>query len=483
MAKITKKLGKFIVFLAVLRLIACLALAPLTASAVDLPYPEGSLIKGLGPQVYLISNGLKRWIVDEKAFNGLQLNWAKINTVDEGILSQYPTGSEIKSGNTYPDGLLIKGSTPEVYLIAKSKRRWIPDETTFNTLGLAWQNIFIISDEKLEHISRGEKISSLDYAPYRPETIITETPDRSAEATKIRFEFKTAGVWDASDIVFETFLEGKDNNWVQTNKQYRDISLPQEPQSYTFFVRAKEKDGLADLTPANYQFNINLSPNYRKVKINGGSAKNADYQKEKLELYNNTDQTIDITGWTLTAEKKGSTFTIPQAYFIPKYTDLAFNVNLQLKSDQKAIIFTQPSPIGYSRDIKSQYGFQINKCVGYLNHTYNFNPELPKQCPKIELTDEETSIYGQACADSAKKLGTCQLLTNDFLKKCTANCQALLKEKVGYDSCVTNHRYDIDFIKNQWYLYIGSTNDFWKNSEDAIILKDEHGLVVDRYEY
>ncbi|MFH1226091.1 MAG: lamin tail domain-containing protein [bacterium] len=481
--KIIKKLGKFLVFLAILRLIACLTLAPITANAAELPYPEGALIKGPGPQVYLISNGLKRWIVDEKTFTGLQLNWAKINTVNEWILSQYPAGKEIKSGNTYPDGLLIKGSTPEVYLIAKSKRRWIPDEATFNTLNLSWQNIFIINDEKLERISRGEKISSLDYLPDRPETVITETPAASAEATKIRFKFKTAGVWDASNIVFETFLEGKDNNWVSTSKPYRDISLSQEARSYTFFVRAKEKDGLADLTPANYQFTVRLSPNYHKVRISGSSVKSADYQKEKLELYNNTDKAINITGWTLEAEKKGSTYTIPQAYFIPKYNDLGFNVNLELKSDQKTIIYTQPSPLGYSRDVKSQYGFRLNKCVGYLNYTYDFNPPLPKQCPKIELTDEETNIYGQACADSAKKLSTCQLLTNDILKKCTANCQALLKEKVGYDACVANHRTDIDFLKDQWQIYIGATNDFWKNSGDAIVLKDEHGLVVDRYEY
>ena len=480
--KIKHIIIKIAILTAILRLVILPLAMPLTAQAADMAYADGVLLKGAGPEVYLISNGLKRWIASEQAFNDLDLNWQKIIVVSGETLKNYPTGQDIKNGGSYPDGLLLKGSGPKVFLITGNKRHWIPDESTFVALGLNWQNIQTINDRRLEKIYWNGDLASLSQTVYRPETILSETPAKTSEDNNVRFEFKVANLWDASDITFETFLTGKDNKWVATNRQYRDIYLPKENQNYTFYVRAKNHDGYVDLEAASYDFSVRLSPYYGQVTISG-SPKNSNYQNEKVELYNKSQKPINITGWTLTNEKSGATFTVPQAYFIPKYTDLAFNVNLELGSGDKVTIFTQASPLGFGRDIKTQYGFQLNQCSGYLNNTYDFSPKLSNQCPKIELTPQEEKTLDRACQDTIKKLSACQPLTGKVIDGHSRSCVEFLKEKMSYESCVNTHRSDAKFLKGQWYVYIGAANNYWRDHDDALILRDERGLVVDRYEY
>ena len=64
--------------------------------------------------------------------------------------------NSIPRGQDFPSlGHLVKGSSPEVFLLEKGKRRWIPDEATFNAMGLDWQAVREISDEDLNSIPRG----------------------------------------------------------------------------------------------------------------------------------------------------------------------------------------------------------------------------------------------------------------------------------------------------------------------------------------
>ena len=80
---------------------------------------EGALIKGLSEKVYVIENGLKRWIKTADIFNKLSYSWANIVLVSENFLNNIPPGKEINSASQYPDRTLIKGNNPPVYLIEK----------------------------------------------------------------------------------------------------------------------------------------------------------------------------------------------------------------------------------------------------------------------------------------------------------------------------------------------------------------------------
>jgi hypothetical protein len=70
--------------------------ATTTPEVIDPKFAEGTLIKGVGPEIYLITKeGNKRWITDEQTFNNLKKDWSAILFVSEGILNQYPLGEPL----------------------------------------------------------------------------------------------------------------------------------------------------------------------------------------------------------------------------------------------------------------------------------------------------------------------------------------------------------------------------------------------------
>ncbi len=58
-------------------------------------FPDGTLIKGTGQMIYLIENGVKRLIPDMETFNAMGLNWNNVITVDDQRLWNIPTGIPI----------------------------------------------------------------------------------------------------------------------------------------------------------------------------------------------------------------------------------------------------------------------------------------------------------------------------------------------------------------------------------------------------
>ena len=64
----------------------------------------------------------------------------------------------------YTAGVLVKGSGPEVYLITdEGTRRWIPDETTFVSMGYSWSAIATVNDLELEQYPLGDPLTDKDY--------------------------------------------------------------------------------------------------------------------------------------------------------------------------------------------------------------------------------------------------------------------------------------------------------------------------------
>lgn len=58
----------------------------------------------------------------------------------------------------YRDGVLVKGSRPEVFVIQGGRKCWIPDPATFKAMGYDWNKIIVIPDSELERIPRGPDI-------------------------------------------------------------------------------------------------------------------------------------------------------------------------------------------------------------------------------------------------------------------------------------------------------------------------------------
>jgi hypothetical protein len=179
-------------------------------------FPDGTLIRLKGEtQTYVIQGGRKCYIPDLETFQSRGYSWDQVKEVDQATLDSIFTGIPIQSvkppfqytppgqapgvqppppvqpqppssvpppsssqpdgsstippttGPTpyqpqpqssvmsFPNGTLIKGSGPDVYLIENGVRRLIPDMETFNTMGLNWNNVTNVDDQKLGNIPMG----------------------------------------------------------------------------------------------------------------------------------------------------------------------------------------------------------------------------------------------------------------------------------------------------------------------------------------
>lgn len=67
-------------------------------------------------------------------------------------------GTVSPTAGGFSDGSLLKGSGPEVFLIEDGKRRHVPDPATFTALGLDWGKVRTIGDEELSRIPLGEPL-------------------------------------------------------------------------------------------------------------------------------------------------------------------------------------------------------------------------------------------------------------------------------------------------------------------------------------
>jgi len=389
-------------------------------------FGEGMLIKGLSEKVYVIENGLKRWIKTADIFNKLRYSWANIRSVSEDLLNNTPLGKDIARNYQYPDGTLVKGSEPPVYLIEKGLRRWIPNPQIFAARAFKWQNIIQAEDKILDRIKKGDDISPSP-PNHQPQTSILDGPCKQYQDTipiiKIsQIEFKYSGRnshGSTTDLKFETFLVGYDEEWKSSwgSSYTRKITLPAENKIYTFYVRAKTKDGYYDTTPAFCKFRVNLSPYHGQVEISSVSGRSTDPANERITLrVRSSGEAINITGWTVKANKR-IPITIPKAVK-SVYSNSVYNHkrDLILEAGERVTIYGGSSPIGIS-------AYKVNKCLKYFDN------------------------------------------------------------KLEYDACRYEHNQDPDFFKKEWRIYLNRSSEFLAKEDEEIILKDKDGLVVDRYSY
>jgi hypothetical protein len=68
------------------------------------------------------------------------------------------TSYQTQPQSFFPDGTSIKGSGPDVYLIQNGVRRLVPDMETFNAMGFNFANIIKVDDQRLGGIPLGTPI-------------------------------------------------------------------------------------------------------------------------------------------------------------------------------------------------------------------------------------------------------------------------------------------------------------------------------------
>ena len=105
--------------------------------------------------VYMIEDETKRPIPSPDVLKENNLSFSNIETISEEELESYAQGENL----TYPDGTLIKGSGPGVYLISEGKKRPIKSAKALIRLGYQWKNIKKIADKELSSLEDGSSIT------------------------------------------------------------------------------------------------------------------------------------------------------------------------------------------------------------------------------------------------------------------------------------------------------------------------------------
>ena len=212
--------------------------------------------------------------------------------------------------------------------------------------------------------------------------------------------------------------------------------------------------------------------------VSGIRAENA--AEEYLQIsaaYTNTEA-IDVTGWILESALTGIRVAISPAAspFIANNANALAPVSLEPGS--LALIATAASPVGVS--------FRENMCSGYLEQFQTFSPPLIKECPFssgiLPLTQENLIRFGDSCFDALQNLSQCEF-PQSLPNTISGACRAYLTEYLSYNGCVNQNRDRSTFQKNMWRVFLGSPQNLWRDSHDAIRLLDAQGKTVSVFIY
>ncbi len=215
-----------------------------------------------------------------------------------------------------------------------------------------------------------------------------------------------------------------------------------------------------------------LSPYYGEVHIGGVSVSNYGTGQISLVTSYNSGLPIDVTGWSIKSNK--GNLLVPQA--IADYNPYGFGaqVDITLGSGGRLDIYDAASPI--SRNL------QTNKCMGYLNNTYQFTPRL--QCSYVPMyTRSEISSFSGSCQNYIMSLGNCTIPKSDKLNTFSNEpaCLSFL-QRFNYAGCYNLNVNTSGFFTGKWMVWIPGIWSF-DPSHDRILLLDKNGLLVSQYTY
>ncbi len=217
-----------------------------------------------------------------------------------------------------------------------------------------------------------------------------------------------------------------------------------------------------------------ISSYYRLVRISGVSPAWSwtSTGQFTLQADGSLKKGIDITGWRVRSNR--GDILIPQAVSNYDPSGLFPEGDIILAPGAQAIFYSSASPIGRN--------FRMNKCIGFLDTTYKFNPSLSSYCPAMYERSEIAGFSGR-CQNIIFSLGGCSAPSAAQLNSVSneSACKDFL-DRFNYTGCYRKYSLAADFFSNEWRVWLGSTL-FFDSSHDKIQLFDKEGLLVDQYIY
>lgn len=309
--------------------------------------------------------------------------------------------------------------------------------------------------------------SKFDFFSEQPET----QPSGEATTTEAKVETKPATSQPAvkeyqPSVTKQTYISPLTTSTIQSQPAARQIT--QTPQATT-------SPYTGQITPYPV---LPPSPYYKKIKISGVSYSSYGNNPTTIKLMANLqkEESVDITGWTIKSNKQN--FVIPKAVGYYEWGVAQTDSDIVLKASHSVNIYSNTSAVGKN--------LRMNKCIGYLENTFDFNPALPQNCPSPLLRTDYTHLSGQ-CQSYLLTLTGCKEVStsiyNSFPGTDEGNaCRAFLNSiSANYSGCYNKHRWDTDFLSNEWRVWVNQN--ILDSQHDRIRLFDINGQLVDEYYY
>lgn len=137
------------------------SLARMLPDSASLIIRDGLILKGSGPEIYVLEDGKLRWISSMDAFEHLGFEWREVHLVDDGFLTRFEQGPPIHV-------LLKCEGSPHIYRLENQRKRWIRDIDTFVAEGHVWRDVRIVSCDYLRSIADGPPIPEDAGPPPQP---------------------------------------------------------------------------------------------------------------------------------------------------------------------------------------------------------------------------------------------------------------------------------------------------------------------------
>ena len=137
------------------------SLARIMPDTAALVIRDGLVLKGSGPEIYVLEDDKLRWISSLDAFEFYDYGWEDVHIVDDNFLEKFETGKPIHV-------LLKCQGSPHIYGLENGRKRWIKDILTFETEGYAWDDVKPVSCTYLRGLPDGPPIPEDAGPPPQP---------------------------------------------------------------------------------------------------------------------------------------------------------------------------------------------------------------------------------------------------------------------------------------------------------------------------
>jgi len=253
--------------------------------------------------------------------------------------------------------------------------------------------------------------------------------------------------------VFDQYFK-KENLQLQENKPLTATAsqaIKQKPSPNPNNPNPEKEETIKETST---QETTDISPYYGKVKLSTIRAKTS-YRPSLITLSVRvySGEKINMTGWKIKARKG----------------------EIIIKENTKIYLINDSNPLGRNKN------FCLNKCFGYIKNYNSFYPSFYAYCPKPKL--EDVSHLNPYCQEYILRLSSCEIpnYSNNIKIATDSKCVSFLNNTFNYSSCFKQYSQDEDFLKNYWYVYVGT--DIVEPLHDTIYLLDPNGLLVDKYMY